>query len=106
MCSNRLKKKMKNESFKKGLLLAVIGAILWGTFGPFLKLMGDQGLSDDTITALAPTVMFIFFGLWCMINPKMLKINWKMILVLIFNGVVIINGMNYCYVNAVMRIPI
>lgn len=42
--------------FKKGFTLAVLSAVLWGLFGPFLRLMAENGISDITVTTLAPTI--------------------------------------------------
>ena len=93
--------------FKKGFTLAVLSAVLWGLFGPFLRLMAENGISDITVTTLAPTIMFLFFGGWILIKDRsMFKVSWKVLIVLMIHGFVLMNGMNFAYVQAVSRIPV
>lgn len=91
----------------KGVTLGVVSAILWGTYAPFLKLMFDYGLSDYTITTLAPFVIVVGLGIIMVVKDKStFQVSWKMLTILAIHGIILMNGMNYTYVQAVTRIPV
>lgn len=99
--------KSNQNELAKGVFLGVVSAILWGTYAPFLKLMFDYGLSDYTITTLAPLVLVIGLGVFMITKDRnTFKVNLKMLTILAIHGIILMNGMNYTYVQAVTRIPV
>lgn len=86
---------------KMGMLFGVVSAITWGSYGTFYSLLLNRGVSDLTLVALAPLAMAIYFGIRVLLKPHVLKeIPFKCYIGMILQGIIITNGMNYCYAQA------
>ena len=86
---------------KLGMSFAIISAISWGTYGTFYSLLLEKGIKDLTLVALAPLAIVFYFGLRVLMKPHVLKeIPLKYYIGMILQGVLIVNGMNYCYAQA------
>lgn len=86
---------------KMGMGFGIVSAITWGTYGIFYSLLLRKGVQDLTLVALAPLAMVLYFGTRVFMKPHVLKeISWKYYLGMILQGVIIANGMNYCYSQA------
>lgn len=46
---------------KIGFAMGISAAVLWGTFGTFSTFMYDYGLSEGTISLIAPLFLAVFF---------------------------------------------
>lgn len=84
-----------------GMVFGIVSAITWGSYGTFYSLLLGKGVQDLTLVALAPLAMVLYFGIRVLMKPHVLKeISWKYYLGMILQGIVIANGMNYCYSQA------
>lgn len=98
---------LNKQVFTRGVSFALISAIFWGTFSPFLKLMAEKGLSDIVITTIAPTIMTLAMGLFMLMTDKrQFIVSKKMLFIMALHGFVLMNGMNFAYVKAVTNIPL
>jgi len=99
---------LNTKTKRVGIILAITAAIAWGTYSTFLVLMYGFGMSDMAIVALAPTVLAIWFLIKVLIrDPKDLKIDFKLFLLMTFEGAILLNLINYAYVQvAVAGIPL
>lgn len=83
------------------MIFALISAISWGTYGTFYSLLLERGISDLTLVVLAPLALVVFFGIKVLLKPHVLKaIALKYWIAMFLTGLVIANGMNYCYSQA------
>ena len=84
-----------------GMVFGIASAITWGSYGTFYSLLLGKGVHDLTLVALAPLAMVLYFGIRVLMKSHVLKaIPWKYYLGMILQGIVIANGMNYCYSQA------
>lgn len=84
-----------------GMIFAIISAVSWGTYGTFYSLLLDKGVTDLTLVALAPLALVFYFGIRVLFKPRVLKeIPLKYYIGMILQGIVIVNGMNFCYSQA------
>lgn len=84
-----------------GMIFAIISAVSWGTYGTFYSLLLDKGITDLTLVALAPLALVFYFGIRVLFKPRVLKeIPLKYYIGMILQGIVIVNGMNFCYSQA------
>lgn len=84
-----------------GMIFAIISAVSWGTYGTFYSLLLDKGATDLTLVALAPLALVFYFGIRVLFKPRVLKeIPLKYYIGMILQGIVIVNGMNFCYSQA------
>lgn len=85
----------------KGTVFAVIGAILWGTYGTFVAKLVSYGFSESAIAVLAPTGLILFFFIMAMLhNPKSMIPTKKQFLIYLFTGIVGVTGTNILYAAA------
>ncbi|ATW28237.1 DMT family transporter [Candidatus Formimonas warabiya] len=90
-----------------GFIFALISAVFWGTYGTFLKLMGDAGFKGMTIAAMSPTIVISFFLAKILFNqPKALFISKKILALIALHGIFITSGITFCYVQAVSALPV
>ncbi len=86
---------------KAGMTFAIVSAISWGTYGTFYSLLLKNGIHDLTLVALAPLALVVYFGLRVCSKPGVLKqISLKYYVGMAAQGLIIVNGMNYCYSQA------
>lgn len=97
----------KLSGHSKGLILAVISAICWGTYGTFISLLTRMGIGQMTLVALVPTLIMLYGFIKSMAkHQSLLKIKPIILVVMVIHGLVITNGINYGYVRAVETVPI
>lgn len=90
-----------SKTKRLGMLFAIISAVTWGTYGTFYSILLEYGVTDLTLVALAPFALVVYFGIRVLFKPRVLKeIPLKYYIGMIFQGFVIVNGMNYCYSQA------
>lgn len=91
----------------KGIILAIIGAFMWGIMGVFVRGLSASGYTSYDIAfvrcALAGIAFFIFK---LITNPEVLKIDIKGLLVCLFYGVSAYSIGFVAYGVAVDRIPV
>lgn len=91
----------------KGIILAVMAAVLWGIMGIFVRALGSLGFTSFDITFLRcilAGVGFFLFVLWQ--NPAALKINGKGLITCLIYGAVSY-GLGFMSYNiSVQRIPV
>lgn len=84
-----------------GMIFAIVSAVSWGTYGAFYSLLLEDGVTDLTLVALAPLALVFYFGIRVLFKPRVLKeIPLKYYIGMILQGIVIVNGMNFCYSQA------
>lgn len=92
---------------KKGILLAVITAVMWGIMGIFVRDLSKFRFSNIEISffrcALAGTAYFVFL---LITKPKALKIDLKGLIICILYGAVAYSISFVSYSVAVSRIPV
>lgn len=85
----------------KGILLASVAAICWGTFGTFVTLLSKVGFSQDSIAVFCPIALIFLFLISELIhNPKGLKLNKRTFLTCLIVGITSVFGTNLFYVWA------
>lgn len=90
---------MSNKT--KGIIIAIIGAISWGTYGTFVSLLSETGFSENSIALFCPLALIIlFFAMQIAKNPKGFALNKKRLLCCIIVGVFAVFGTNLFYVKA------
>jgi len=98
-------RKLNNNSL--GLVFGLLSAVLWGSYGTFLKLMGEAGIKEMTIAAMSPTIVVLFFLIKILAKrPKNLLIEGHLLVMVAIHGIIITSGINFCYVKAVSAIPV
>lgn len=91
----------------KGLIFAILSAVSFGTYGTFLAIFHNMGFHQISLLVLAPTASLTFALLQLKINHrKIMPANWKLIILMALHGLIILNGMNYCYTKAVKDVPV
>lgn len=92
---------------KKGILLAIITAVMWGIMGIFVRDLSGFQFSNIEISffrcALAGAAYFIFL---LITKPKALKIDLKGLIICILYGAVAYSISFVSYSVAVSRIPV
>lgn len=92
---------------KKGILLAVITAVMWGIMGIFVRDLSQFRFSNIEISffrcALAGAAYFVFL---LITKPKALKIDLKGLIICILYGAVAYSISFVSYSVAVSRIPV
>ena len=92
---------------KKGILLAIITAVMWGIMGIFVRDLSGFQFSNIEISffrcALAGAAYFIFL---LATKPKALKIDLKGLIICIVYGAVAYSISFVSYSVAVSRIPV
>ena len=90
-----------------GVIIAVLSGALYGTMATFTRFLYDFGLSDTTIAVLPPLFLFAFFFTAQMLrNPRGFMVSRKMLILLVLDGVVVINGINLSFANEVAYFPV
>lgn len=90
-----------------GIIFGCISAISYGTYGLFQTYLLNFGFSAELLTTLAPTVLMIYFFIKCCISGReSFKIDKKMLILLFFNGALVVSLMNYSFVRAYQFLPI
>lgn len=91
----------------KGIILAVLGASLWGVMGIFVRGLSTEGYTSYDIAFLRCLLAGVgFFGFKAVTEPKVLKINAKGLLICILYGITAYAMGFVCYGIAVERIPV
>lgn len=92
---------------KKGIILAIIAATMWGIMGIFVRGLSSFGYSNYDISfvrcALAGMTYLTYLAIK---NPKMLKIDLKGLLICIVYGAIAYSLSFTSYSIAVSRIPV
>ncbi len=89
-----------------GFLMGISAAILWGTFGTFSILLSRFGLTEGTISLIAPFFLLAFFTILVIKNDvKAFKIPKLLVPALVFNGLSSA-AYNYAAVQAYSYLPI
>lgn len=92
---------------RKGIILAVITAVMWGIMGMFVRDMSRYRFSNIEISffrcALAGAAYFVFL---LVTKPKALKIDLKGLIICILYGAVAYSISFVSYSVAVSRIPV
>lgn len=92
---------------KKGIILAIIAATMWGIMGIFVRGLGRTGYSNYDISfvrcALAGMTYLTYLAIK---NPKVLKIDLKGLLICIVYGAIAYSLSFTSYSIAVSRIPV
>lgn len=82
----------------KGIILAVVAAIFWGTYGTFVTFLMNFGFSETAVAVFAPVGIIIFFFILTLINCKhLLKPTKKQFLIYLLCGVIGVTGTNVLY---------
>ncbi|AET69822.1 putative permease, DMT superfamily [Desulfosporosinus orientis DSM 765] len=90
-----------------GILFGIASYVAWGTNGTFFATLLNIGISDMAVVALAPTILWLFFGLKTLITDKsQFKLSWKGFLFVLFAGTIMLNAQNITYVKAVATVPV
>ena len=90
----------------KGLAFGAISAICWGTYGTFLNILTQMGMQKMTLVTLVPLVLMIYAFLKSQLTrEKVLIVNYKLLICMAFHGLILLNGVNYCYVRAIATVP-
>lgn len=91
----------------KGIVLAITGACMWGIMGIFVRGLSAVGYSSYDIAFLRCILAgVVFFIVKAVTNPKVLKINFKGIVICLFYGVCAYVMGFVCYGISVERIPV
>lgn len=91
----------------KGIILAVIGASMWGIMGIFVRGLSVLGYTSYDIAFLRCLLAGIFFFVFKVLTePKVLKINLKGIVICFFYGISAYMMGFVCYGISVERIPV
>ena len=86
---------------RKGIFFVLISAISWGTFGVFSTLCLKAGLTDNTLVALSPLALLVYFAIRVLMKPKVLKgIPFWLVVCMFLHGALIVNISNYAYTQA------
>lgn len=89
------------RSKQLGMFFAIVSAVSWGSYGTFYSLLLEDGVSDLALVALAPLALVVYFGIRVLFKPHVLKeIPLKYYIGMILQGIIIVNGMNFCYSQA------
>lgn len=91
----------------KGLILGIIAAVFWGTYGTFINVLTSMGLQKMTMMAISPA-MVVFYGyVKSLVNKNAsLKVKAKVLMIMALHGFIVINGINYCYIRAIEYVPV
>lgn len=91
----------------KGIVLAITGACMWGIMGIFVRGLSAVGYSSYDIAFLRCILAGVaFFIVKAVTNPKVLKIDFKGIVICLFYGVCAYVMGFVCYGISVERIPV
>jgi len=91
----------------KGTLMALTGASLWGTLGIFIRNLNTFGLNGMDIAFFRCLLSGIGFMVFTAVtNPKLLKVDFKGLLICFMYGIVSYNVGFVSYGFAVERIPV
>ena len=91
---------------KSYFILAVIAGTCWGTHGSFAALMGEYGISDGSVSFLAPLFYgLFFFFLLCKDDIRKIKIPFKWIPAFVMYGLVVALY-NYSIIKAYWHLPV
>lgn len=91
----------------KGMMLAILGASLWGVMGIFVRGLSASGYSSYDIAFLRCLLAGIGFFLFKAITqPRVLKINFKGLCICFLYGILAYAVGFVCYGIAVERIPV
>jgi drug/metabolite transporter (DMT)-like permease len=91
----------------RGLVFAILSAVSWGTYGTFIKVLSNQGFSRITLAAMSPTVLATAFLVYVLLTkPTEMLVGWKIGILMLLNGCLILGGMNYMYVQSVSLLPV
>lgn len=89
------------SNIQKGLVLAGLGGICWGTFGTFVMLLSNIGFSETAIAVFCPISLIILFLIFGLIrNPSGLALNKNRFIVYLIVGVFGVFGTNLGYALA------
>ena len=92
---------------RKGMLLAIIGAVMWGIMGVFVRGLSSEGLSSYDISFVRCLLAgSVFFIIKLIKNPKILKIDLKGLIICLIYGVLAYASSFIFYSIAVERIPV
>ena len=85
----------------RGVIYAVLAAVLWGTYGTFVSLLSGFGYSETAIAAVAPIALILFFLVSVLIrNPKCLIPTKRNLVIYVVCGLIGVLGTNLCYALA------
>jgi len=91
----------------KGLLFGVLSAVCWGTYGTIISILSQTGIRAVTLATLVPLIMVAYAYLKATVNQRRIMVSRpQIILCMIFHGLVLLNGVNYCYIRAVETVPV
>lgn len=98
---------MENKNnIRSGLILGILSAVAFGTYGTFVNLLGNYQMSGYSLTVILPFVLTIYFGIVVFVKDRAsFKIPWKMVLFMAVLGFVGYDGQNYCLINAYGELP-
>lgn len=85
----------------RGIIYAVLAAMLWGTYGTFVTLLSGYGYSETAIAAVAPISLILFFLVSALVrNPRCLIPTKRTLVIYVVCGLVGVLGTNLCYALA------
>ena len=91
----------------KGQGLIALGAVVWGTQGPFAQVLMQGGASPLFVATMKLFVgAFSLFGIIKLTNPALLKIDRQGLMLTALIGLVSQAGFNFLYYNSVQLIGI
>jgi drug/metabolite transporter (DMT)-like permease len=98
---------MENKNnLQKGILTGMVSAIAFGTYGTFVNLLGEYGMTGDSLTVILSFVLTIYFGIVVyMKNKEAFKVEKNMLLFLAVLGFVGFDGQNYCIIQSYSKLP-
>ena len=89
------------------LILPIISGVMWGTTGPFVRMLIDAGFNNITVffsrVLIASVVLFI--GMF-IVNRDLLKIRLKDIWIFLLSGGVGMTGLNLCYNQSITTLTL
>jgi len=87
---------------KLAAAFVMIAAAMWGTTGPFVRVISEYGLSSMQIVEARNFCGAISYVLFLLIfNRKLLKVNWKDLWIFAGAGLLFVNGSGFFYFKAV-----
>lgn len=92
---------------KKAAFLAIISGILWGSTGPFVRLLDAGGLDNITIFSSRVLIAAVIMLIGILIHDRsLLKIKRNDLWLFLVCGCVSMTGLNVCYNAAIFHMPL
>jgi drug/metabolite transporter (DMT)-like permease len=98
---------VKDKTSPKTYYFIAAAAILWGTIGPFVRILTESGFSSNAIVFIRLSFGFVVLSLYLLRqSPKLLKINVKGLMACAMVGLITQTGFNLAYVRAINLIGV